>query len=50
MYGQNPGLQELRIAGLDDLIEYLGKNHNENIDIEAIQRYRLRYGSQPEAG
>lgn len=32
------------IAGLSDLIKYLEKNPNENIDIDLIRRYRDTYG------
>lgn len=44
------GIPVIAIAGLDDLIEFLDKNHNKNIDIEAIRRYRLKYGSRPQTG
>jgi orotate phosphoribosyltransferase len=39
------GIPVISIAGLDDLIIYLNKKSDLNIDIEAIQRYRLKYGS-----
>ena len=54
--GQRSAAQEVRellgipvvaIAGLDDLIDFLEKNRNENIDIGAIRRYRAKYGCQP---
>jgi orotate phosphoribosyltransferase len=34
------------IAGLDDLIHFLESRNEEGIDIEAIQTYRDRYGTQ----
>lgn len=38
------GIEVTAIAGLSDLIAFAEKNPNENIDIEAIKRYRDRYG------
>ncbi|MEJ2535355.1 MAG: orotate phosphoribosyltransferase [Gammaproteobacteria bacterium] len=38
------GIPVIAIAGLDDLIRHLVKNPNENIDIDAIRRYRDLYG------
>ena len=38
------GLAVVAIAGVDDLIAFLEKNPNENIDIDAIRAYRDRYG------
>jgi len=40
------GIPVIAIAGLDDLIRHLDKKPNENIDIEAIRRYREAYGCQ----
>lgn len=34
------------IAGLDDLIQFLESRNEEGIDIDAIQAYRDRYGTQ----
>jgi len=42
------GIPVIAIAGLDDLIAYLERQSVENIDIEAIRRYRNTYGVQPE--
>ena len=39
------GIPCTSIAGLDDLIRYLEMNSIENIDLEAIQKYRARYGT-----
>ncbi|MFT5139090.1 MAG: orotate phosphoribosyltransferase [Lysobacterales bacterium] len=39
------GIPVISIAGLDDLIAYLDEKSDANIDIEAIRRYRLQYGS-----
>ncbi len=38
------GIPVIAIAGLDDLIEYLERQSDANIDIEAIRRYRNTYG------
>ncbi len=38
------GLPVIAIAGLDDLIEFLESRSIANVDIEAIRRYRGRYG------
>jgi len=38
------GIPVISIAGLDDLIEFLESRSVANIDIEAIRRYRKRYG------
>ena len=38
------GIPVIAIAGLDDLIEFLGSQSVANIDIGAIQRYRNDYG------
>jgi len=40
------GIPCASIAGLDDLIHYLKFEADENIDINAIQHYRERYGTQ----
>jgi len=40
------GIPCVAIAGLDDLIHYLRGQSAPGIDIEAIQEYRERYGSQ----
>ncbi len=42
------GIPVVAIAGLDDLVEYLGDGAGEHIDIAAIGRYRERYGVQGE--
>lgn len=42
------GIPVVAIAGLDDLIEFLGDGQGGNIDIDAIGRYRERYGVQGE--
>jgi orotate phosphoribosyltransferase len=44
------GIPVVAIAGLDDLIAFLDKNRNENIDIDAIREYREQYGSPQDAG
>jgi orotate phosphoribosyltransferase len=36
----------IAIAGLDDLIRYLESNEQDGIDLNAIQTYRERYGTQ----
>lgn len=36
----------IAIAGLDDLIHYLESKNDDNIDINVIQNYRERYGTQ----
>jgi orotate phosphoribosyltransferase len=38
------GIPVISIAGLDDLIRYLEANSGQNIDIEAIRRYRQEHG------
>ena len=38
------GIPVIAIAGLDDLIQYLGEKSATNIDIGAIRRYRQAYG------
>ena len=38
------GMPVISIAGLDDLIDFLEDQRIANIDIEAIQRYRIEYG------
>jgi orotate phosphoribosyltransferase len=40
------GIPCTAIAGLDDLIRYLEMKSIENIDLDAIQSYRSRYGTQ----
>ncbi len=40
------GIPCTSIAGLDDLIRYLEQNSIENIDLNAIQKYRDTYGTQ----
>lgn len=40
------GIACLAIAGLDDLIHYLESRGGEDIDINAIQAYRERYGTE----
>ena len=40
------GIPCISIAGLDDLIGYLESNAAEGIDLNAIQKYRERYGTQ----
>ncbi|KAA9130990.1 orotate phosphoribosyltransferase [Marinihelvus fidelis] len=42
------GIPVVSIAGLDDLMDYLARNPGANIDIDAMRRYRERYGSQGE--
>lgn len=39
------GIPVIAIAGLDDLIEFLEKRAQADIDIAAIQRYRSQYGT-----
>jgi orotate phosphoribosyltransferase len=39
------GIPCTAIAGLDDLIKYLGSLASEKIDLNAIQHYRKRYGT-----
>jgi orotate phosphoribosyltransferase len=39
------GIPCTAIAGLDDLIRYLEMNSMDNIDLDAIQSYRERYGT-----
>jgi len=39
------GIRCLSIAGLDDLVAYLQEHAIEDIDINAIEHYRERYGS-----
>jgi orotate phosphoribosyltransferase len=38
------GIPVIAVAGLDDLIAYLGETGRQGIDIEAIQSYRRDYG------
>ncbi|HSM68929.1 MAG TPA: orotate phosphoribosyltransferase [Xanthomonadales bacterium] len=38
------GIPVVAIAGLDELIRYLEENSAQNIDIEAIRRYRQEHG------
>jgi len=40
------GIPCTSIAGLDDLVRYLESNSIDNMDINAIQKYRERYGIQ----
>ena len=40
------GLPCISIAGLDDLIRHLAGQPHEQVDIQAIEDYRKRYGSQ----
>ena len=40
------GIPCIAIAGLDDLIAHLQGQSIENLDIQAIERYRERYGTQ----
>jgi orotate phosphoribosyltransferase len=40
------GIPCVSIAGLDDLIRYLESCGGEDIDINAIQAYRERYGTE----
>jgi orotate phosphoribosyltransferase len=40
------GIPCTAIAGLDDLIQYLEMKAEDGIDIEAIQHYRERYGTE----
>jgi len=40
------GLPCVSIAGLDDLIRHLAGQPHEQVDIQAIEDYRKRYGSQ----
>ena len=40
------GVPCIAIAGLDDLVRYLETGNEEGIDINAIQTYRERYGTQ----
>ena len=40
------GVPCVAIAGLDDLIRFLGSRNGEGIDINAIHEYRDRYGTQ----
>jgi len=39
------GVRCVSIAGLDDLIRFLGSKSIENMDIKAIQQYREHYGT-----
>ena len=40
------GIPCIAIAGLDDLIAYLESKSIENLDLNAIEQYRERYGTQ----
>ena len=40
------GIPCISIAGLDDLISYLEANASGDIDLNAIQQYRERYGTE----
>ena len=42
---RNYGIPVISIAGLSDLVAYLEEHGRDDIDIEAIRRYRLQYGS-----
>ncbi len=41
------GLRVIRIASLDDLIEYLRQDPRRSGELEAMRAYRARYGVSP---
>ncbi len=42
---QEYGIPCIAIAGLDDLIRHLGQRRGAQVDVEAMEEYRKRYGS-----